>query len=155
MFLKRKLVLLHMDKFPLRDVTVYTHICAHVCVEIWLLTKIHVSEKESLYFCTWKSFLSEMLLCTHVCLCTCAHRNLSAYQNLCSWKRKLVLLHMDKFPLSDVTVYTRMFVHICTYKFECLSKLMFLEKKACTSAYVQVSSQRCYCVHVMFVHICA
>ena len=33
-----------------------------------------------------------------------------------------------------------------------LTKFMFLEKKACTSAYGQVSSQRCYCVHA---HVCA
>ena len=33
-----------------------------------------------------------------------------------------------------------------------LTKFMFLEKKACTSAYGQVSSQRCYCVHT---YVCA
>ena len=78
---------------------------------MWVLTKIHVPGKESLYFGIWTSFLSVMLLCTLICLCTCAHRNLSAYQNSCFWKRKLVLLHMDKFPLSDVTVY----VHVCAH----------------------------------------
>ena len=34
----------------------------------------------------------------------------------------------------------------------CLPKFMFLEKKACTFAYMQVSSQGCYCVHT---HVCA
>ena len=34
-----------------------------------------------------------------------------------------------------------------TKKVGCLPKFMFLEKKVCTSAYVQVSFQGCYCVH--------
>ena len=106
--------------------------CAHVRVEIWVLTEIHVPGKESLYFCVWTSFLSAKLLCTHAWLCTCAWRNLSACQNSCSWKRKLV--HLDYFPLSDVTVYMHMLVHMCTQKFGCLPKFMFLKRKACPSA---------------------
>ena len=39
-----------------------------------------------------------------------------------------------------------------TKKCGCLPKFMFLKKKACTSAYGQVSSQRCCCVHA---HVCA
>ena len=106
------------------------------CVQkIWVLSKIHVPGKESLYFSIWTSFLSAMLLCTLICLCTCAWRNLSAYQNWSSWKRKLVLVHMDKFPLSNVTVCTRMFVHMCTKIFKCFPKFMFLEKKASSSSY--------------------
>ena len=91
---------------------VNAYVYAHVRVEIWVLTKINLPAKESLYFCIWTSFLSAMLLCTRACLCTYARTNLSAYQNSCSWKRKLVLLHMYKFPLSDVTVYT---LCLCTF----------------------------------------
>ena len=85
---------------------VHAHVCAYVHIEIWVLTKIHVPEKESLYFCVWTTFLSGMILCTCVSLCTCARRNLSAFKNSCSWKRKLVLLHLDYFPLRIATVYT-------------------------------------------------
>ena len=38
-------------------------------------------------------------------------RKLGAYQYSCSWRRKLVFLHKCKFPLRDVTVYTRMCAH--------------------------------------------
>ena len=41
-------------------------------------------------------------------------RKSDAYQNSCSWRRKLVLLHMCKFPARDVSVYTRVCVHMCT-----------------------------------------
>ena len=34
-----------------------------------------------------------------------------------------------------------------TKKIGCLPKLMLLDKKVCASAYVQVSSQGCWCVH--------
>ena len=62
---------------------------------------------------------------------------------------------MDKFPLRDVTEYTCMFVHMCVQKFECLPKFMFLEKQACTSAYGQVLSQRCNCIHPSIcAHVC-
>ena len=36
-------------------------------------------------------------------------RKSDAYQNSCSWRRKLVLLHMCKFPLRDISVFT----HVC------------------------------------------
>ena len=39
-----------------------------------------------------------------------------AYQNSCSWSRKPIFLHMCNFPLRDVTVYTRMCVHMCAQK---------------------------------------
>ena len=40
-------------------------------------------------------------------------RNLGSYQNSCFWRRKLVLLHICKFPVRDIIVYTRMCVHMC------------------------------------------
>ena len=41
----------------------------------WMLTKIHVSGEDSLYFCIGASFLSGMLLCPHTCTCrtTCQY----------------------------------------------------------------------------------
>ena len=80
---------------------------------MWVLTKIHVPGKENLYFGIWTSFLSEMLLSTRACS---VHMCVQKFECLPKFKfleRKALLLHMDRFPLSDVTVYTCMFLHMC------------------------------------------
>ena len=69
-------------------------------------------------------------------------------------KRKLVLLHMDKFPLRDVTEYTCMFVHMCVQKFECLPKLKFLEKKALLLHMDRFPLSDVTVYTCMFLHMC-